>query len=195
MIETIVGILGGAAVMAIASLGYEFFKKRLVKKGKVIDTEPIKKIESALTELLKTKGCIENFMGNCDTKSVYIMEMDKPDEYHLRLFATQSYILPDEGFYLQIFFKSGERAEWRSDQHDKSVKWTNWDGNNRNVWFDPISIHDASLYEDTVKKASYKIVEDNLERILSAIKQVITNFENAQFMKKEKFEMNLSEEK
>lgn len=155
----------------------------------------LKKIEAALSGLLRTKGCIEDFMGNCETKFVTIVEMDKPDEYHLRLFATQSYILPDEGFYLQIFFNSGERAEWRSDQHDKSKKWTNWDGNRRWVIFDPIEIIDADLYESTVEKASYKIIEDNLSRILDAIEQVIKNYENAQFMKKENFEMNLSEEK
>lgn len=194
MKETIVSLLCAVVIMVLINLVYNAFKK-LAKKRKGFDKEPIKKIEAALSELLHTKGCIGDFMGNCETKSVYIMEMDKPDEYHLRLFATQSYILPDEGFYLQIFFKSGERAEWRSDQHDESKKYTNWDGNRRYVNFGPISINDADLYEATVEKASYKIIEDNLPKILDAIKQVITNYENAQFMKKENFEMNLSEEK
>ena len=194
MKETVISILCAVVIMVLVNLAYTFFKK-LAKKRKGFDKEPIKNIEATLSKLLRTKGCIEDFMGNCETKSVYIMEMDKPDEYHLRLFATQSYILPDEGFYLQIFFKSGERAEWRSDQHDKSVKWTNWDGNHRWVVFDPIKITNADLYEATVEKASYKIIEDNLSRILDAIEQVIKNYENAQFMKKENFEMNLSEEK
>ena len=194
MKETVISILCAVVIMVLINLACKVFKK-LAKKRKGFDKEPIKKIEATLSELLHTKGCIEDFMGNCETKSVTIMEMDKPDEYHLRLFATQSYILPDEGFYLQIFFNSGERAEWRSDQHDESKKWTNWDGNRRWVIFDPIKIIDADLYESTVEKASYKIIEDNLSRILDAIEQVIKNYENAQFMKKENFEMNLSEEK
>lgn len=194
MKETIISLLCALAIMILVSLVCKVFKKLVIKR-RGFDKEPIKEIEAALSELLHTKGCIEDFMGNCETKSMYIMEMDKPDEYHLRLFATQSYILPDEGFYLQIFFKSGERAEWRSNQHDESKKWTNWDGNRRWVVFDPIKIMDADLYEGTVEKASYKIIEDNLPKILDAIKQVITNYKNAQFMKKENFEMNLSEEK
>ena len=182
------------ALVIFIILVCSFFKKLAIKiRG--FDKEPIKKIEATLSELLRTQGCIEDFMGNCETKSIIIMEMDKPDEYHLRLFATQSYVCPDEGFYLQIFFKSGERAEWRSNQHDKSENWTNWNGNQRWVVFDPISISDADLYEDTVEKASYKIIKDNLPKILDAIKQVITNYEYAQFVKKENFEKNLSEEK
>lgn len=194
MKETIISLLCALAIMILVSLVCKVFKKLVIKR-RGFDKEPIKEIEAALSELLHTKGCIEDFMGNCETKSMYIMEMDKPDEYHLRLFATQSYVLPDEGFYLQIFFKSGERAEWRSNQHDESKKWTNWDGNRRWVVFDPIKIMDADLYEGTVEKTSYKIIEDNLPKILDAIKQVITNYKNAQFMKKENFEMNLSEEK
>lgn len=194
MKETIISFLCALVIMILISSICKVFKKLAIKR-RGFDKEPIKEIETALSELLRTKGCIEDFMGNCETKSMYIMEMDKPDEYHLRLFATQSYTLPDEGFYLQIFFKSGERAEWRSDQHDESKKWTNWDGNRRWVVFDPIKIMDAGLYEGTVEKASYKIIEDNLPKILDAIKQVITNYKNAQFMKKENFEMNLSEEK
>ncbi len=194
MKETIISLLCALVIMILVSLVCKVFKKLVIKR-RGFDKESIKEIETALSELLRTKGCIEDFMGNCETKSVYIMEMDKPDEYHLRLFATQSYILPDEGFYLQIFFKSGERAEWRSDQHDESKNWTNWDGNRRCVVFDPIKIMAADLYESTVEKASYKIIEDNLPKILDAIKQVITNYKNAQFMKKENFEMNLSEEK
>jgi len=194
MKETIISLLCALVIMILVSLVCKVFKKLVIKR-RGFDKESIKEIETALSELLRTKGCIEDFMGNCETKSVYIVEMDKPDEYHLRLFATQSYILPDEGFYLQIFFKSGERAEWRSDQHDESKNWTNWDGNRRWVVFDPIKIMDSDLYEATVEKASYKIIEDNLPKILDAIKQVITNYKNAQFMKKENFEMNLSEEK
>lgn len=194
MKETIISLLCALTLMILVSLVCKVFKKLAIKR-RGFDKEPIKEIETTLSELLRTKGCIEDFMGNCETKFISIMEMDKPDEYHLRLFATQSYILPDEGFYLQIFFKSGERAEWRSNQHDESKKYTNWDGNHRWVVFDPIKIMDADLYEGTVEKASYKIIEDNLPKILDAIKQVITNYKNAQFMKKENFEMNLSEEK
>lgn len=194
MKETIISLLCALVIMILVSLVCKVFKKLAIKR-RGFDKEPIKEIEAALSELLRTKGCIEDFMGNCETKSMYIMEMDKPDEYHLRLFATQSYVLPDEGFYLQIFFKSGERAEWRSNQHDESKNWTNWDGNRRWVVFDPINVMDADLYESTVEKASYKIIEDNLPKILDAIKQVITNYKNAQFMKKENFEMNISEEK